>query len=289
MTDVYDFTIAADHGSRLWLNGVLVGDDWNPADGENGGWHTVSVRLTGGEPVVALLDYYQAWGGASAALYWSGSQQPWALLGGSAVKALTANQAPWLKPFLFQNNKTGERVDLPLFAPDAEGDPITFSVSGLPPGVNILATAVPGSNPRGISPVTSVSLSGRPTRSGIYPVTVTATTPDGAHVESSFTWTVRGPAIAALGEVQELLQCSLTIFPAGSGFQVSYTVPAGIGNYYGTRLQTSTDLREWEDTTSATRTKVSPNGDTLYSLQWHSKLGGESPRRFFRPAIDVRP
>ncbi len=229
VTGVYDFTIAADNGTRLWLNGVLVSDDWNPADGQNGGWRTVSVPLTGGQPVIALLDYYQAWGGASAALYWSSSNHPLELLGGSHIKPVTANQAPFLKPFEFQNSKTGDRVDLPLISSDVEGDPVTFSVSGLPPGVNIVTTAVPGSNPRGISPVTNVSLAGRPTRSGIYPVTVTATTPDGAHVESSFMWTVRGPAIAALSEVQEWLQCSLTIFPTGSGLWVSYTVPGGIG------------------------------------------------------------
>ena len=76
-TEDYTFVVAADNGCRLLVNGNLLVHDWDPATGENSGWHSATVRLTAGVRVPIRLEYYEAWGGASVTLYWFSASRPW--------------------------------------------------------------------------------------------------------------------------------------------------------------------------------------------------------------------
>ena len=81
-----------------------------------------------------------------------------------------------------RNNADGDLVNLPLapFFADPEGDDITFSATGLPPGLTIdpVTGIVTGTLPSGAS------------ADGPFVVVLTATDADGAPVTTTFIWTV---------------------------------------------------------------------------------------------------
>jgi beta-lactam-binding protein with PASTA domain len=76
-----------------------------------------------------------------------------------------------------QVSPVGTQVRLQVQATDSVGRSLTFSETGLPPGL-------------AIDPASGV-ISGSPSKPGTYPVTVTATDPTGASGSKSFTWTVK--------------------------------------------------------------------------------------------------
>ena len=275
--DIYTFTLAADDGARLWINGQLVLSEWNPAVGGSMGWRSVEVPLEAGQPVKVLLDYFQGWGGASAILYWSSPNQNLALLGSPEITSPATNQAPYLAVIADQNSLTGTRVDLPLVASDAEGDPISFKVSGLPPGVSLRQHSG--------APL-SYFVSGRPVTPGVYSVKVIAETPDKQVVARDFIWTVEGKPLPGLEMATELVQCSLTVTPTEKGFRVSYSVPAVLGELYTTQLESSPGLLEWKPEAAIPSKTI--NDDILYSLDWHLKFEGPQSGWFWRVVLKVR-
>lgn len=275
--DVYTFAVAADDGARLWINGRPVLSEWNPAVGGSAGWRSVEVPLEAGQPVTVLLDYFQGWGGASAFLYWSSPNQNLALLGSPEITSPATNQAPYLAVIADQNSLTGTRVDLPLVASDAEGDPISFKVSGLPPGVSLRQHSG--------APL-SYFVSGRPVTPGVYSVKVIAETPDKQVVARDFIWTVEGKPLPGLEMATELVQCSLTVTPTEKGFRVSYSVPAVLGELYTTQLESSPGLLEWKPEAAIPSKTI--NDDILYSLDWHLKFEGPQSGWFWRVVLKVR-
>ncbi len=90
---------------------------------------------------------------------------------------VTANTAPTLQTPASQSNDLDDVVSLQVSASDADGDALTYSAAGLPPGLSINAT--------------SGRITGTPTAPGTYSVTVGAS--DGASTASgTFAWTVTG-------------------------------------------------------------------------------------------------
>ena len=67
-TDTFTFTTISDDGVRLWVNGVLVIDDWNDHSNLT---DTASVALTAGVPVSIQMDFFDSYGNARANLSWS--------------------------------------------------------------------------------------------------------------------------------------------------------------------------------------------------------------------------
>jgi large repetitive protein len=87
-------------------------------------------------------------------------------------------------------------VDVTGAFTDVDGDTLSYSAAGLPPGLSI--DPVTGT----ISGTPSSDASqGGPTANGIYSVTVTATDPSGASVDQVFTFTIGNPAPDATDDV----------------------------------------------------------------------------------------
>jgi hypothetical protein len=88
---------------------------------------------------------------------------------------VTPNTAPTLQTPANQSHDTDDVVSLQLAGADADGDVLTFSATGLPPGLTVAAA--------------TGAITGTPTTVGVY--TVTATVSDGAlPVSVTFTWTI---------------------------------------------------------------------------------------------------
>ncbi|MBV7327615.1 putative Ig domain-containing protein [Chloroflexi bacterium TSY] len=84
-----------------------------------------------------------------------------------------------------QSNVEGDSVNLPINATDPNGDPLTYSASGLPPGLSINST-------------TGV-ISGTTTTAGVYNATVTVDDGNGGTDSASFVWVVNSPGSGNCG------------------------------------------------------------------------------------------
>ena len=72
-TDPVTFYTQSIDGVRLWVNGVLLIDNWTDhASVENSG----TIALTAGQKVDVVMEYYNAVGSALAKLSWSSPSQP---------------------------------------------------------------------------------------------------------------------------------------------------------------------------------------------------------------------
>ncbi|MDJ0753197.1 MAG: carbohydrate-binding protein [Ardenticatenaceae bacterium] len=80
-----------------------------------------------------------------------------------------------------QTNDMGDSVNLSISASDPDGDSLTYSASGLPTGLSINTS--------------SGTISGSPSASGTYNVTVTVNDGNGGTANTSFTWTVNSAPV----------------------------------------------------------------------------------------------
>jgi large repetitive protein len=111
--------------------------------------------------------------------------------GGIATATLTVNvgavnDAPTADPIPSLANQDGESasVNVGSFFQDLDGDTLTFSAAGLPPGI-------------GIDPATGIlsgTLAANASQTGPYSVTITASDGNGGTVSQTFTWAVTNPA-----------------------------------------------------------------------------------------------
>ena len=294
-SETYTFTIAADNGTRLWIDGKLVSSAWDVPGGEDGGWRSVQVPLTGGKPVPILLDYYQSYGSASAALYWTSASQPWEIVPGSSLTALSPDPSPWIGDLPPLQTLAGTAVSLPIQASQATGAALTYTASGLPPGVTLAIESWPHLNGEGLPPVRTPVLQGRPWLPGLYQVIVAASSPM-ATVETAFSWTITGPGVdpgpdAAVGFVQSTLLLVRNENPAR--LNLSCILPETITHFYAVSLQRSNNLTAWENRTDQAGLLTlpgafnNPKRESLLSFQ--EPLPPDSSRRlFFRIRLDAR-
>ena len=101
-TGTYQFALTSDDGSRLFVNGQQVIDNWSNQPPTT---QTASVALTAGQPVDVEVDYYQDGGGSQVSLGW---QIPDQNLHDQAVAAARAAQLA----VVFVSNGEGEGGDL---------------------------------------------------------------------------------------------------------------------------------------------------------------------------------
>ena len=66
----YQLYVVSDNGSRLKLNGQVITDHFNPADGDQAGWFSGSYTFTAGQKVPLEVEYYESSGNAEITLYW---------------------------------------------------------------------------------------------------------------------------------------------------------------------------------------------------------------------------
>ena len=65
----YTLYVTSDDGIRLWLDGVMLVDQWK---GQSPTEYSAAVTLTAGNPHPIRLDYYENTGGATIQLWWEG-------------------------------------------------------------------------------------------------------------------------------------------------------------------------------------------------------------------------
>jgi len=72
-TDPYTFTTSSDDGVRLWIDGVLVIDNWTDHALVD---DSATVQMTAGQKYLVVMEYYESSVGGTAKLTWSGPSQP---------------------------------------------------------------------------------------------------------------------------------------------------------------------------------------------------------------------
>jgi large repetitive protein len=124
--------------------------------------------------------------------------------GGTSTATVTvtinaANDAPTADaPLANQTNVDADdlsgptSIDVSGNFSDLDGDPLTFTATGLPPGLSISAAGVISG---------TVDLAASQTNGGVYSVTVTASDGHGGTTTSTFTWTVTNPAPGAVDDI----------------------------------------------------------------------------------------
>ena len=95
----------------------------------------------------------------------------------SAPTAVAATGPVYLAPVPTQQTRPDSAVTLAIRASDAAGNPLTYSATGLPPGLSI-------------NPATGLISGTTATATGSYDVAVTASDSTGASASISFTWRV---------------------------------------------------------------------------------------------------
>lgn len=94
MSGVYTFSVGSDDGSRLWVGGAMVADNW----GDHG--HTVrtgTVALVAGQKYPIKLEYYEKSSGASAELKWTRPGGTSEIIPSSVLFAVGPNEVSPLK------------------------------------------------------------------------------------------------------------------------------------------------------------------------------------------------
>ncbi|MCB1275758.1 Ig-like domain-containing protein [Prosthecobacter sp.] len=146
------------------------------------------------------------------------------------------NQSPQITSPGNQSSVVGAVVSLPVLANDPENDPITFSATGLPPGLSI-------SSGSGV-------ISGTVTTAGTFNVTIRADDGLSAPASVSFTWTVSpGLTLQPLASAPKATGSSLTFTAQSSN---------GVNPRYRWNFGDGTPETAWSATTSITHTYAGP-------------------------------
>lgn len=203
-SETYTFYTNSDDGVRLWVGDKLIIDNWTDhAPTENSG----QINLTADRPVPIKLEYYENGGGAVIQLAWSSTSLAKQVIAPAFLHQGVDN--PDLAPIVDSPgdlvNPTGAVVSLQIAASDPEGEPLTYSATGLPPELLIdTATGI---------------ISGTLVSAGNYNVTVSATDTGGSSGQASFGWVV----------TDELFVDTIRSLPAVAGSAVSLEVPVSGG------------------------------------------------------------
>ncbi|MES2736436.1 MAG: SdrD B-like domain-containing protein [Verrucomicrobiota bacterium] len=228
-TGSYTFRTTSDDGIRLWVNNVLVIDQWRDQSPTN---YAAAVNLTGGAEVPVKVEFYENGGGAVARLYWSGpgfaskavtewQTYTWAVASGSLPSGLSLNTATGVISGTPTSNVTSNFI---IRASDSSGcagtraytlgpvcPPLAITTSSLPDaylGVaynQVLAasgasstltwTLSSGSLPTGLNLSPGGVISGTPSLTGSASFTVRAVDMAGCQVTRSFAMSARSLAL----------------------------------------------------------------------------------------------
>jgi hypothetical protein len=126
-SETYTFYTNSDDGVRLWINNVLLIDNWTDhAPAEN----SATMALTAGQSYSIKMEYYENSGGAVAQLLWSCASSPKAIIPKSQLYPAAATKAPVLgSPADVAVNPvlTGQAVSFAMSASDPDGDALSYT------------------------------------------------------------------------------------------------------------------------------------------------------------------
>lgn len=165
-SETYFFTVKADDGLRLTVNGQLLINSWTYGNSER----IASVRLQAGTRYDLKLEYFQASQGAEVHLNWYSDSQTKQVI---PANRLYPKSVPFAPPAITSARQAFGFVNQPfsftVTASSTGGTAPTFALGAgsgpLPPGVTLNAAI-------GV-------ISGTPTAAGAFPVALTATNPLG--------------------------------------------------------------------------------------------------------------
>ena len=226
----------SDDGVRVWVNNTLVIDQWadRPATLHN----SPAIALTAGQRVPIRMEYYEAGGFAVARLRWSqpGSSSFAAIpLANLRSASLNSNRPPVLTTPAAVTTEQGQAASLAISASDPDGDPLSYSAAGLPPGLSI-------------GPATGV-ISGSPSSAGSYSVTIVIDDGRGGSQATQFSWTV----LSATAQLQPVLAPAVA-----SGGSASYTAQTGNAGSF-------TYQWSWGDGSADSAWSSSPTASHVYA------------------------
>jgi hypothetical protein len=72
--ETYTFKTFSDDGSRVWVNGQLINDDWKIQRGGN--TTSGTIALLAGQRYSIKVEFFENSGGAAMQLFWSSPSQP---------------------------------------------------------------------------------------------------------------------------------------------------------------------------------------------------------------------
>jgi uncharacterized protein (DUF1800 family) len=159
-SDLYYFDVASDDGCRLWVNGQLLINKWEPQWVTD--W-TNAIALQAGVRYDIELDYLQDGSWAQAHLYWYSADQPkeiiptTALYPSNSIGAGSSNAPPAVTSALSATAFLGQPFSYTVTGANV---PLGFTANGLPPGLSFNNT--------------NAVISGVPTLAGSFQVMLTA-------------------------------------------------------------------------------------------------------------------
>ena len=177
------------------------------------------------------------------------------------------NRAPSLTQPANQTGLTGTAASVALTASDPDGTAVTFTATGLPPGLTISAT--------------SGVISGTPTQVGTFSVTATAS--DGSLSQSrTFSWTIgsgnRAPTLAQPADQMSASNTDVSLQLSGSDPDGTPLTYQATGLPPGATINTSTGLISG---------RLTAGSSGLYSVTASVSDGTLSANRTFAWSVDV--
>lgn len=118
-TETYTFYLNSDNGRRLWINNVLVIDQWIDNWGTE---YTASVTLNANQLYDIKLEYFESYGGANAKLEWASTSQ--------AREVIPASQ--------FYTPPSGARQAMPVAEPAMDKPALTLGPNPFSDRIRIL-------------------------------------------------------------------------------------------------------------------------------------------------------
>ena len=133
----YTFHLTTADGCRLWVNGQLLIDKWHDDTNSD---VTGSIALTGGQPYVIEVDYYDDTNSAAALLEWDSASQTRQIVPQGVL--FPANTPPVLSPIANATIIAGQTLLVTNIATDADvpSQTLTWSLAAQPAGASINPT-----------------------------------------------------------------------------------------------------------------------------------------------------
>jgi hypothetical protein len=154
-SETYYFDANTDDGVKLWVNDILVIDNWATKSASD---LIGAINLQAGVRYDIKMDYFQATGSAGAHLYWYSADQPKQVIPTSRLYPTTVTQAPTV---LISPSTAVAFINQPFnFSVAGANSATLYSASPLPPGLTFNTS--------------SGLISGTPTLSGNFQVFLTA-------------------------------------------------------------------------------------------------------------------